>query len=638
MEIGARSLISRLTSPTVTIAAFVLLVGASLCGVLGWKAWDERAQVLARNQSDIRNLAHSLAQHASRTIEAIDIVLAGVVERLEHDGFGVDQATRVNRLLATREKSLPQVREFVVLNEIGNLAFSSQPALAIHNNSDRDYFQFHKTHADKALRINPPLMSRANGRESILLTRRVDHPDASFAGVVIAAVDLDFFHQLYGSFDIGNAGGITLLRDDGTLLVRHPVVAADIGRNFSDRPLFQGSDRTAMAGFYRATSAFDHLTKWIAFERLPEFPVIVTVSRAEDEILARWRAGVLGDSIIAGLVCIVFILMGGLIVAQLRHLARSAASVSESEARYRLLAENAGDVVMRLSLDGVRRYVSPAVVQVLGWTPKELLGVRPFDLQQSDHRINLEQVIGDLSRGLDRAILVTQTRRKDGNYVWIETTFKLIRDIETNAPSEIVAILRDISQRKVAEMELETANGKLRELAATDSLTGLANRRSFDIALERECRRAERAGQSISLLVIDIDKFKAYNDCYGHQQGDNCLRQVAQAIWRAFRRPGDLAARYGGEEFAVILPETDELGAKHVAEQLRCDILALGLEYQGSDVAVVTISAGVASAASNVEGAALVREADQALYEAKETGRNKVVCASEAKKHLNRVA
>jgi diguanylate cyclase (GGDEF)-like protein/PAS domain S-box-containing protein len=640
MAVRARSLFNWLSSPPVTVGAFVLLVSAALCGVLGWKAWNQRMAALAQSEGDTRNLVHSLAQHASRTIEAADIVLAGVVERLEHDGLGDDQAERMNRLLAARAKSVQQIRELVVLGESGNWVFSSRPSLANHNNADRDYFQFHKADADKGLRINEPLQSRATGNRTILLTRRVDHTDGSFAGVVAAAIDLDYFQQFYRGFDVGKSGAIALLRNDGILLVRHPQRDANSGRDLFKRSRYQALTAAAAAGYYQAVSASDDLTKWIAFERLPDVPITVTVAMAEDDVLVHWRANILVDFIVAGFLCAVIALMGGLIVVQLRHRARVDAMVRENEARYRLLAENAGDVVMRLSLDGVRRYVSPAVAQVLGWAPQELIGVRAFDLLLPDHRAKLEKVIGELACGLDSAILVTQTRRKDGSYVWLETTFRLTRDDKSGAPSEIVAVLRDISKRKAAEEELQAANAKLQELAATDSLTGLANRRSFDLALERECRRAERSEQPISVLMIDIDKFKSYNDFYGHQDGDNCLRQVAQAVLQAFRRPGDLAARYGGEEFAIILPETDELGAMYVAEKLRSIVHKLGLNHQGSDAGVVTISLGVACAdvGSNVQGAALVREADQALYEAKGTGRNKVACASEMRKRLHRVA
>jgi len=141
------------------------------------------------------------------------------------------------------------------------------------------------------------------------------------------------------------------------------------------------------------------------------------------------------------------------------------------------------------------------------------------------------------------------------------------------------------------------------------------------------------------LVMIDIDKFKNYNDTYGHQEGDKCLKQVAQALLRAFRRPGDLAARYGGEEFAVILPETDELGAMYVADKLRSIVYALALEHRGTELGRVTISLGVAcaEAGTSIDQAALVRQADLALYQAKKTGRNKAACASETQQQ-NRVA
>ena len=138
---------------------------------------------------------------------------------------------------------------------------------------------------------------------------------------------------------------------------------------------------------------------------------------------------------------------------------------------------------------------------------------------------------------LENARLATRASRIDGTYVWVETTFRLIRDADTGEPKEIVVVLRDISQRKAAEEQLEAANANLQSLAATDAPTGLANRRGFDIALEQRRRGAARAGQPLSLLFIDIDKFKDYNDLYGHPAGDECLRRVAQAILQTFRRP-----------------------------------------------------------------------------------------------------
>jgi len=174
-------------------------------------------------------------------------------------------------------------------------------------------------------------------------------------------------------------------------------------------------------------------------------------------------------------------------------------------------------------------------------------------------------------------------------------------------------------------VELRTAE-QLRALALQDPLTGIGNRRSFDEQLEQEVRRARRMQALVALLMIDVDHFKAFNDAFGHLQGDTCLRAVAGAIAGLVRRPGDLATRYGGEEFAVLLPGTDLAGAAVLAESMRAAVVALALHHL-AEYGVVTISIGVAALRPGSEedaGAALVRAADEALYAAKGDGRNRV--------------
>jgi diguanylate cyclase (GGDEF)-like protein len=167
--------------------------------------------------------------------------------------------------------------------------------------------------------------------------------------------------------------------------------------------------------------------------------------------------------------------------------------------------------------------------------------------------------------------------------------------------------------------------------AAHDGLTGLFNRRSFDIKLEEEFRRARRQSAMLGLVMIDVDNFKAYNDRYGHPAGDACLRSVSAAIEGEIKRPADGVARYGGEEFAVLLPNTDEAGAFEVAERIRLAVKRLGLEHTDSRDKCVTISAGVASLAAGAPAStsgALVQLADRALYAAKQGGRDVVMAAA----------
>ncbi|CAJ0709274.1 hypothetical protein LMG19089_04934 [Ralstonia edaphis] len=170
------------------------------------------------------------------------------------------------------------------------------------------------------------------------------------------------------------------------------------------------------------------------------------------------------------------------------------------------------------------------------------------------------------------------------------------------------------------------AESELVLLARTDGLTGLNNRRSFAEVLDREWRRARRARSVFSLLFVDVDRFKAYNDTYGHQAGDDALTAVARCIGENIRRPTDTAARYGGEEFVVLLPDTPEEGAAQIAERIRAAIDGLALEHASSEYGHVTASIGLASWTPEKEGepTAVIKAADEALYYAKATGRNKI--------------
>ncbi|CAG1009523.1 Phytochrome-like protein cph2 [Burkholderiales bacterium] len=187
----------------------------------------------------------------------------------------------------------------------------------------------------------------------------------------------------------------------------------------------------------------------------------------------------------------------------------------------------------------------------------------------------------------------------------------------------VVETLRDITAQKIAQDELQ-------RLATRDGLTGVANRRSFDTALSTECRRVTREARSLSLLMIDVDFFKRYNDTYGHLAGDECLRQVAEAMAHVTQRASDTLARYGGEEFAILLPATEPAGAVIVAERIRAAVETLALPHARSEVSPkVTVSIGVASLdpTRSSPPTELIAAADAALYAAKMQGRNRVVQA-----------
>lgn len=190
-----------------------------------------------------------------------------------------------------------------------------------------------------------------------------------------------------------------------------------------------------------------------------------------------------------------------------------------------------------------------------------------------------------------------------------------------------MVVVSDVTTIKRTETELMALTGQLRVLATTDGLTGLVNRRAFDNALDEEVARSSRDHSPLSLILCDVDRFKVYNDDYGHPAGDECLRVVSRCLQGALLRQGDVAARYGGEEFAAILPNTDEDSAFVVAERVRKSLFELRIPHDNSEHGVVTLSAGISTYAAQAgprSGEQLISRADTALYNAKAAGRNRV--------------
>jgi diguanylate cyclase (GGDEF)-like protein/PAS domain S-box-containing protein len=299
----------------------------------------------------------------------------------------------------------------------------------------------------------------------------------------------------------------------------------------------------------------------------------------------------------------------------------------ENEPGFRLLTEYSVDIICRAGLDRVLLYVSPACSRILGWQPDEMVGrvvdtfIFPEDLPALSAAI--ARHFGPEERVEPATIRMF---RKDGSMAWMENYGQLVRHPATGEPTEFIVSMRDISERKKVE-ELLSLH------ALTDALTGLANRRAFDEALAREWARTLREGSPVSLLLLDIDRFKEFNDEYGHQVGDDCLRAVAAALPGALRTT-DVVARYGGEEIAAILPSTDSAGATKAAETVRAIIQDLRIPHGGNadHGGWITASVGVATAFARHGGTmnmpeGLLLAADGALYKAKHGGRNRVSTA-----------
>jgi diguanylate cyclase (GGDEF)-like protein len=490
---------------------FLMAVCLSLVVVVMWDVWNSRQYRLHDQEIAMSNLAQTLSSQAQASIKQADTVLFGLVERLEIDGMGQVQVPRIQRLLSAQRSELAQLHGLFIHDEKGLSFADSNGTIPPNTNyADREYFIYHREHPDRGPHIGPSIRSRSTGDWVIPVSRRINHPDGSFAGVVVASLYLNHFLQLYNSIDIGANGVINLMSADARIMVRRPFNEAEVGSSVAKGPVFTQLLSTGSFGTGIVKSYVDGVERVVGFKRVDEYPLVIFAALNKDEVLASWRQ----QSLLSA--AIVAFLLG-----------------------------------------------------ILG-----VLGYRLIRLMKQQNHIQNE-LLG-------------------------------------------------------AQDKLIEANQALELLALEDALTGLANRRQFDLFLQSEMGRARRSQENLSLLMLDVDHFKLFNDQYGHLKGDECLRTISTIIQANIKRPGDLAARYGGEEFAVVLPDTDYVGAFLVAEKIRRAVQQLGIQHSECKESTVTISLGVSACTptSEILSADLIGAADKALYVAKASGRNMSVIAN----------
>ncbi|BAP45418.1 GGDEF domain-containing protein [Pseudomonas sp. StFLB209] len=482
------------------IVVFICLVCVSLLLATLWQVKQSADERLANARSAVFNIVRAAEQHATDTVRQADSTLKNIAERIEVDGWGAPQRLRLSQLMARNVVDVEGVQGLFIYDEHGNwIANSFTQTQSSRNNSDRDYFIWHRDNPSAAVHIGSIVASRTTGDLIVPISRRLNHDDGSFAGVVLATVPVAYFQSFFERLDVDGKGVIFLALANGDLLARRPTLEKIISTNIAKGEIFSRYLPLADHGSAVVTSVVDGVERLYAYQRIPGLPLVTAAGLSLDAVYAQWWNYVWRSFALTGLMVTVVALLGYLIWQQIQRLLR-------------------------------------------------------------------------------------------------------------------------------AEHSLSAAHRELEQIARTDGLTSIANRRSFDLALEREWAHARINRLPLGVILLDIDWFKQYNDRYGHLQGDECLKRVARLLRDNLERPDHMAARYGGEEFVILLPGSALADAAAVAERVRAAIAADCLEHAASPLGHVSISAGVVSSdslqASNA--AQLLASADQLLYQAKQQGRNRV--------------
>jgi diguanylate cyclase (GGDEF)-like protein/PAS domain S-box-containing protein len=631
------------------LAEWLLLVASLLflAGFVGYSLHQEHEEIARRERERLTTQARVIHDNLGRQLDAINRALTNIRNELPYWNAQADGMAQATRRLGAFAEAMPGVRTLAILDATGTIRASNQPRIIGGNFREREYFQVPLRRPDASmLYVSPPFRTSLD-TWIINIVKVVPGPNGEFAGIVSASLDPAEFTILLNSVRYAEDMRVGLNHGDGKVFMTAPPredlagINLDAPGSFYRLHVESGREENIFIGTMRSTGD----ARMAALRTIQpaglrmDKPLMVAISRNLDAIHARWRRealirlGLLGLFIMVGLPGLYFAQRGQRRAE--REAAAAAAELRASRERLAVATDAAGIGVWELDLTSGRLLWDDWMHRLYGTSPATFGGkldvwrerVHPDDIGRMTHEI--ENVLA-ADGVLDSEFRIV---RADGETRHLKV-YARVRDSADGRPERMTGVNYDITDEVSNAETLTRLNAQLREQsellrtqAFLDGLTGVANRRRFDEALASEWRRCRRDAAPLSLLMIDIDHFKRYNDRYGHQAGDECLKAVSGTFQERLSRAYDLVARYGGEEFACILPDCDAAGALAKAEELRVAVESLNLTHEDSSAArIVTVSIGVATRVPDGDATPenLVAAADAALYAAKNAGRNRV--------------
>jgi len=447
---------------------FVALACLSLIAIEGFRSWTARAGRIETVYRETANLAGSLSQQATNTLQITDAVLRDIGDRYG-DGSALDDIgrQRLRAAMIARIAGFQLMQGLFIFNENGDPVVTSVPdPQPRFNYADRGYFIYHRTHAEISLHIGEAVKSKTSGNWIITVTRRLNKPDGSFNGVILASISLDFFRQFYDRFDVGQHGVITLARDDGLILMRKPFDDTTLGKSIATGPIFRDYLPKASSGSAETVSSIDGVRRFLSYRRVDAYPLVIVVALATDEALTAWRNATLQSMSVVLMVSLILALLGSAMARQARQRDRAEQAVTASEAGYRLLAENASDLVLKIGSDGQPTYVSPSCADILGFEPSQIMA-RPY--ASMIHPDDLPDVLATMKAVVKtgRGRITPRVRHRKGHFLWLETTIRYVA-----ADRGFIAAARDVTERRGIEDRLAEASRDLDERRHKMDLVG----------------------------------------------------------------------------------------------------------------------------------------------------------------------
>jgi diguanylate cyclase (GGDEF)-like protein/PAS domain S-box-containing protein len=607
-------------------------------------AYLER-ELAVRTQTE--HYVKAMEAHVLYSIQSVDLSLISFANAIKVLSAKQSRSpTTMTDLLSSRGASVNSDYWITFIDPKGNaIATSIGNSVIGASYADRDYFKIHLSNSYKdKLFIGEPAVGKISKKRLFFLSRRVETATGEFLGVVAAPVNVDRYVKVFENSRFNTDISITLVHAGGKVIARVPNFEQAFARDLSNTALFDGV-RQAKAGTYKTFSVIDNLSRIFSYRVIDGLPLIIVVGSNDSETNRLLQQNYLTAG--AGLAILLLLMISAghfslrtyrrqeerelryrTLYSASREMERQLLVNEESMKLASLLFQNSGEGMMVVDANGQILTINPAFSLLSGYTEKELIGHRAYELASHRHDQEFFDEIFACVRDTGHWNGELWQQSKDGEEFLASMVVNAVYDEQGN-PFRYVALLSDITQKKASE-EL------IWRQANFDTLTGLPNRNMLYEHLRQEMKKTDRSQLPMALVFVDLDYFKEINDTLGHDKGDVLLKQVANRLLSCVRT-SDIVARLGGDEFTVIL---SELRKPADVERTAQEILKkMSTTFQlGEDIAQISSSIGIALYPHDgADADSLMKSADKAMYGAKQKGRNRCNYANSGEKNTETV-